>query len=462
MIELSATNAVKALWVLPMNGAPRQNAVVEIADGKIIRVSAAESQSAIDEATKVKVKDYGKAIIVPGLINLHTHLEYSLLPTFQSGLRLLPWTRALMKAVADWRPEDWMASARLGARQAASHGTSFLVDSSYSGSSASAIAEAGLKGLVGLELFGIDESKAEKAWSLWQEKLGRLIDSAPNALLSAIKNGRLSMTVAPHAPYTVCPALWKLAHTWAIEHRQLILSHLAESNEECSWFLSNQQEMWHHLQFAFSGRRNTPAPSESTVSWKQNGQTPVGHLANHGLLDANLLAAHAVEVSDQDLIRLSSHGVTVAHCPRSNAYLKNGYAPLEKMRAAGIKVGLGSDSLASCQDLDMLAEARAAIAFNKALNPNSTFGARQALECLTLKAANYLNKAHEIGSLEAGKKADLAVFQIDSQVMNSPAASDADPYDLIVYGDSRLLELYVDGKSVFRSDERSQPVAARS
>ena len=394
------------------------------------------------------------AIIVPGLINLHTHLEYSLLPRFQSGLRLLPWTQELIKAVADWQPEDWMASARLGALQAVSHGTSFLVDSSYSGSSAVAIAESGLKGLVGLELFGIDESKAEKSWSLWLEKLGRLVDPAAGALSSAIEHARLAVTVAPHAPYTVCPALWKLAHAWALKNKQLVLTHLAESNEECSWFVNDNKEMWQHLQFAFSGRRATSALSESTVSWKQGGCTPVGHLAKHGLLDDHLLAAHAVEVSDKDLAQLASHAVTVAHCPRSNAYLKNGLAPLEKMRRLGIKVGLGTDSLASCQDLDLLAEARCAIAFSKALNPNSTFGARQALECITLKAADYLNKASEFGSLEPGKKADLAVFQINSQTVNSAANNDADPYDLIVYGDSRLLELYVDGKSVFRSDEK--------
>jgi len=288
-------------------------------------------------------------------------------------------------------------------------------------------------------------------WTRWRRKFERLILSDGHELNGALASGRLSVTAAPHAPYTVCPALWRLAKNWAAENNQLLMTHLAESQQECQWFLHNNEEMSEHLRFAFGSFRGGPAVPDSMFTWKQSGFSPIEHLERHNLLDDNLIAAHAVVVTDSDLTRLGSHGVSVAHCPRSNARLQNGYAPLEKMRLKGLKIGLGTDSLASCEDLDLLAEARFAVTLNRKLNPTTSYGARQALAGITIEAARCLNKANQIGSLEPAKSADLAIFQIPEELSASPTFPQLDPYELLLWGNCQLLELFVDGVSIYES-----------
>jgi cytosine/adenosine deaminase-related metal-dependent hydrolase len=453
MTWAAAARILKAAWIVPVKGEARENSVVLIEKDKILAIAPWDPGQQGDLRQDQKFQDYGNAIIVPGFINLHTHLEYSLLSSFQTDQGLLPWTRALIQAVSGWQPDDWLASARQGVKQAAMHGTSFLVDSSYSGNAATAIAESGLRGLVGLELFGIDEDKANELWLAWLNKFQSLVHSSNATLKSALSSGRLSITVAPHAPYTVCPALWKQANAWALANNQLLLAHLGESQQENRWFLDKDCELLEHLRFAFARGRQDFHFAEGTFSWKRSGLSPVGHLEQHGLLNSNLLAAHAAVINDDDINKLAGHQVAIAHCPRSNARLRNGYAPLEKMRKAALKIGLGTDSLASCDDLDLLNEARFAIALNRALNPGSSFASRQALASITIDAARCLDQSHQIGSLESAKKADLAIFQIENPIAGSQAPLRADPYELLIHGKVRLLELIVDGSTVYRCSE---------
>lgn len=439
---------LKADWVLPIDSQPKRNAAVLVEGANITALVEAGETDLSDDASNLAVHDYGNAVISPGLINLHTHLDYSVLPSFEMNKGLLAWARALMQTVVNWEASDWLHSARQGAKKAASFGTSFLVDSSYSGSAATALAEEGLKGLVGLELFGIDERKAAMIWSKWLEKYRSIASAGNVALEEALAKGRVAITVSPHAPYTVCPALWKLADRWAAENNSFVLTHLAESQQECRWFINDNEEMTEHLRFAFGSFRGAKPFDNETLSWKRPGYSPVEHLRRHSLLNANLLSAHVVAANDDDLAKLASHGVSVAHCPRSNARLRNGYAPLEKMLSKGLKLGLGTDSLASCEDLDVLAEARFAVALNRALNPETDFGPRQALEQITIQAARCLNKDQEIGSLMPGKRADLAIFQIRNLEIG---LEKVDPYELLLGGHCRMRELLVDGMTRYDS-----------
>jgi 5-methylthioadenosine/S-adenosylhomocysteine deaminase len=459
MNQRSAKRIIKASWVLPMNGEAKRNAALLIDREKIAAVIEAAETNLSDDSSNTPVKDYGAAVMCPGLINLHTHLDYSQLSSFEMGKGLLPWTKALMQTVVNWGASDWLTSARLGARKAAACGTSFLVDSSYSGSAATALCEVGLKGLVGLELFGIDERKAATIWSAWLAKYQALATSENPELNKALKSGRVTITVSPHAPYTVCPGLWKLANSWAERNDKLILTHLAESQQECRWFINGDREMNEHLRFAFGSVRGAQPFDDEVLSWKQSGSSPVEHLHRHRLLSANLLSAHAVAVDDDDLAKLASQGVSVAHCPRSNARLRNGFAPLEKMRTTGLKFGLGTDSLASCEDLDMLAEARFAIALNRALNPDSNFGPRQALEKITIEAAQCLKKDKEIGSLIPGKCADLAIFQIGDGKQSTKDSDRIDPYELLLGGQCQMRELLIDGVSRYNNEDGAASLA---
>ena len=151
MKQTSVKQILKARWLLPISSEPKRHAALLVEGEKITALIDAEQSKLSDDASNPSVQDYGDAVICPGLINLHTHLDYSLLPSFELGKGLLPWTKALMQTVMNWGTSDWLTSAREGASKAAGYGTSFLVDSSYSGSAATALAEVGLKGLIGLE-----------------------------------------------------------------------------------------------------------------------------------------------------------------------------------------------------------------------------------------------------------------------------------------------------------------------
>jgi cytosine/adenosine deaminase-related metal-dependent hydrolase len=152
---------------------------------------------------------------------------------------------------------------------------------------------------------------------------------------------------------------------------------------------------------------------------------------------------------------LAQNDVPIVHCPRSNARLKNNHAPWERLRALGIKTGLGTDSLASCEDLDLLAEARFAIKAQRERNPNSTFNARNALERITIESARCLNMSQQIGSIEIGKQADLAIFRFDKHRLTASSINIDDPYELLIYGDCVLAELIVNGLSVYKNREHS-------
>jgi 5-methylthioadenosine/S-adenosylhomocysteine deaminase len=175
----------------------------------------------------------------------------------------------------------------------------------------------------------------------------------------------------------------------------------------------------------------------------------VRYLASEGLLTPALVAAHCVKVDEEEIELLARHDVAVAHCPRSNAYLGCGVAPLAELRAAGIRVGLGTDSPASTPSFDLFEEMRAAVsaARARAERPDA-LSAEDALELATLDAARALGLENEIGSLTPGKQADLAVVSL----AGSPYLPWEDPTAAVVFGGSpeRVLTTLVDGEERYR------------
>jgi 5-methylthioadenosine/S-adenosylhomocysteine deaminase len=169
-------------------------------------------------------------------------------------------------------------------------------------------------------------------------------------------------------------------------------------------------------------------------------------LAAHGLLGPQITAAHCVTVDDEEIALLAAHDVAVAHCPRSNAYLGCGAAPLGALRGAGLRVGLGTDSPASAHSFDMFDELRAAILVARAreLRPDA-LSASEALELATLGSARALGLDAEIGSIEQGKRADLVIVSL----AGSPYLPWEDPAAAVVFGGSpeRVAGTLVDGET---------------
>lgn len=435
-MQSGATVNLKAEWVLPMSGPPLRNAVVTLRNGRIAAVST-------DEPDTGRVLDYGKAIIMPGFINLHTHLDYSALRLFDTSSQLFSWISGLVGRSLKWTPEEWLMSATRGAQEVLLSGTTCVADSSLTGSAAMAIARAGLRGVVALELFGLDPLQSENFWTAWLERFEKLEQAADEVFQAALAGNRLKLTVSPHTPYSVNPVLWRKAADWCEHRKSLLLTHVAETIQECEWIAQDNAEV-----YAFLAERSSPSVLQQlkALGWRGTGRTPVQYLSELDLLNDNVLAAHAVHVTEDDIATLAGKGVKVAHCPRSNARLKAGRAPFSTLARAGVQAGFGTDSAASCDDLDIRREALFAWNLHRATDPEFPEAAEQFVRRLTLGAAEILGWAGDIGSLEAGKAADIVVLQIDESAQ--PAIDH--PYDLVLFEGSQVRDVFVAGSRVVK------------
>jgi len=442
--------SLTASWVLPISERPLSEAVLVVEDGSIkALLSRDDWHRRFPGETLI---DYGQAIITPGLINLHTHLDYSALRLFDTESGLFKWIPGLAGRAAAWNEDEWRQSALLGAEEIALSGTTLIADSSYSGAAVWAAAASGLRAVVALELFGVDEDSAGQRWDSWLSRVLSLQQSADEPVAQALRSGRVKLTVSPHAPYTVSPRLWRLAADWAKASGLPVLTHLCESAQEVRWIAGADEEIDAFLKVMVPGGASLPKPA-----WKGHGLTPVALLDSQNLLDKRTVAAHAVHVEADDITTLVKTGVAVAHCPRSNSRLRNGIAPFDLLIKSGVRVGFGTDSAASADDLDVLSEARFACNVARANDRSFARTSEEVLEMLTLRAAEILGLADEVGSLEPGKRADIAVFALKGR-----AACAADrPTDLLLYGEARLRELFVDGEQIVKDgDLKRKPLLA--
>ncbi|MGI8606033.1 MAG: amidohydrolase family protein [Gaiellaceae bacterium] len=226
---------------------------------------------------------FADSIIVPGLVNAHTHLEYA---GFGDGQPFGPWLRTHIERKARIGTEEFLAIARLGAAECLRSGVTTIADASFSGAAEVAASELGLRGIVAIEVFGLDAGRADDARR-------RIADLEP------VLDPRVRLGVSPHAPYSVSPELYAAAYALGVP----VVTHLAESEDEVDYL------------------RDGSGPIATVSEIAPSGLTPVRHLAAHGLLGRQVLAAHCVKVDDEEIALLAEHDVAVAHCPRSNAML---------------------------------------------------------------------------------------------------------------------------------------------
>ena len=445
---------ITSKWIYPVVGAPVLQGAIVIREKRIEALGARDAL--LQQFKSYEHRDYGDAIVTPGLINLHSHLDYTALGPLETNAPLFEWIPLLMRSVAKWQPADFFQSALYGARLNALAGTTLIVDSSYSGQSAEAISHAGLKGVIGLELFGLDKKTYALPWRNWLERLAKLEDQGSRELRNAIAEKRIILTCSPHAPYTVCPPLFAEAKKWAEEKQRPLLSHLAESPDECGWLQGGSEVIDAYLKKVMPStpERDTDALLES-IDWKKEKASPVKFLEAHGLLSNRLVAAHSIHVDETDMQVLKTAGVSIAHCPRSNARLRNGRAPFSAYLKAGVNAGLGTDGLPSTDNLDLIAEANFALNMHRAAEPQTKLSAEDLIEAMTMGSARAIGMADKIGSLEKGKQADIAVFKIEPQVAEFiPAvavqfADDvANPADMLIRFPTRVEAVYVDGETV--------------
>jgi 5-methylthioadenosine/S-adenosylhomocysteine deaminase len=381
------TQAVSAGWVLPVDGPPIEGGYVAWENGRIVEVGQGRGD-----------RHYGEdALILPGIVNAHSHLEYSVYAGFGDGQPFGSWlaTHILRKRVLT--RDDMVAIASHGAAQSLAAGITTTADYSFSGAAADAAAAVGLRAIVYLEVFGSDPDAAAVRF----EELRAGIEETE----------LLTVGISPHAPYTVSMDVYRYCLSLGIP----VGTHLAESDGENEWLEHG----------------TGPLAAAAEVLVPPTGKRAVDTL--HEVLGPELLCAHCVAVDEAEIAVLAEKDVPVAHCPRSNALLGCGIAPVAGLRDAGVRVGLGTDSPASTPSFDPWDEMRAAIAGARARERRpDALSATDALRLATLDAAAALGLAGELGSLTPGKRADLTVLSVEG----SPYVPIEDPSAAVVYSGS--------------------------
>lgn len=387
-------NILSADWVVPVEGPPIRDGAVAIGDdGRIVSVGLASELGAGEH--------FPDAVLLPGFVNAHTHLEYAAYAGFGDGLSFAPWIALHMERKARIGFEEMEAISRLGALECLRSGTTTVGDCSFSGAAANACAALGLRAIVYLEVFGRDESVLRDRFEPMRELIGGALSD------------RVLLGISPHAPYTTALDLYGACAELDLP----IATQLAESVAETE-FLRTGGGTWQDF-------------AEMLVP--PLGTTGIRALAEADLLGPHMLAAHCVQADAEEIELLAANDVAVAHCPRSNGYLGCGVAPLGALREAGIRVCIATDSPASTPSFDMFDEMRAAIVGARARERRpDALSTADALELATLGGARALGLDAEIGSIAPGKWADLAVLSLAA----TPHLPWEDPVTATVLGGS--------------------------
>jgi cytosine/adenosine deaminase-related metal-dependent hydrolase len=422
---------LRAEWALPVDAPPVQHAAVLIgADG---RIAAVGPDADVPAPAGADLEDLGPAILIPGFVNTHTHLELTGFEEHAPGEEpaFRGWIQNIRTIKARRSPKDFLDAARRGVRDCWSAGITTIADTGDSGSVIQALAELGGTGICYQEVFGPDPAQCAESLAGLESAVGRLLPFA---------TGRIRLGVSPHAPYTVSGPLYAAVAAWAGARAMPMAVHVAESREE-SEFVSHGRgpfaEAW-----AARGIPLLDHPSH-LPSYRPTAQSsPVQWLDSHGILGPATLCIHAIQLSSADIALLARREVAMAHCPLSNARHRHGAAPVAALRAAGIRVGLGTDSVASVGRLDCFAEARAA-------RDLGGLSAEVSVALATLEGARALGLGQETGSLTPGKWGDVVAVAAG----NRETAPDRSPAEAVLGADPGAVRLTVlGGRVVFRRE----------
>jgi cytosine/adenosine deaminase-related metal-dependent hydrolase len=405
---------VSADWVLPVDGPPIEGGLVRYEDGAVVEVTRGRAE-----------RHYAEAAIIPGFVNAHSHLEYAMYAGFGDGQAFGPWIATHVERKNRLEPSDMVAIARGGVLDSLGAGITTTADYSFSGAAVTAAAQLGLRAIVYLEVFALDPAEAQRQF---EEKRARVEETE-----------LVRLGVSPHAPYTCSLETYR----WCLSLGIPVGTHLAESSNENEWLEHG------------SGPLQGIAP----LLVAPTGQRAVASLEQ--VLGPDLLCAHCVQVNADEISLLAERNVPVAHCPRSNALLGCGIAPVAELRAADVRIGLGTDSPASTPSFDMFEEMRTAIYMARARRqcPEALLAA-DVLQMATLGAARALRIEDQVGTLTPGKRADLTVVSL----AGSPYHPVEDPAAAVVFGGSpeRVLETIVDGHTRYANEDNEQWREVRS
>jgi len=399
-----------AEWVVTQN--PKR----DILKNKSIYIKGNEIVEIGNPKTKADVVIDGKnKLVMPGLINTHTHLGMTILRGYLDDMELHEWLKKSWAVESKLTKEDVYYSSLIGCIEMIKNGITIFNDMYYFGDSVlRAVDESGMRGMFSqaildtpvLEFKNVDESfkvlnKLEKKWR---------------------KNERTLLSIGPHAIYTCSKETLLKTKEFADKNNLLIHTHLSETEKEVN------------------------------DCYKKTGKGTAEYLDSIGFLSKNVIAAHCCWLVEEETKLLKKHDVKVSHCPVSNLKTTAGIAPVPEMLRYGLCVSLGTDSAASNNSLDLFQEMKFAALLHKNNTDNPTVvPAQQALDLATVNGARTLGLEKKIGSLEAGKKADVIILDIKKANM-MPIVSKQSVVSHLVYSvtGKDVETVIVDGKIIMR------------
>jgi 5-methylthioadenosine/S-adenosylhomocysteine deaminase len=405
---------IHAGWILPADSAQSVLAhhTLAVADGRIIALL--PEGYARDEVVADEELDLPGHVLIPGLINAHTHCPMVLLRGLADDLPLMTWlTGHIWPAEQRWVNEEFvLAGTRLAALEMLKSGTTCFNDMYfYPEVTARAAADTGMRAIAGMIVVDFPTAYAEGA----DEYLSKGL-----ALHDRYRgHGLVRTAFAPHAPYSVSDDALKRVRTLSDELDIPVHIHLHETHDEI------------------------------VHSLREHGERPLSRLQRLGLLGPNLVAVHMTQVENREVDDLAKAGAHVVHCPESNLKLASGFCPVTRLLDAGVNLALGTDGAASNNDLDMMGEVQTAALLAKGVARSaSALPAYAALRMATVQGARALGIEAETGSLEIGKSADVVAIDLtdpDTQPVYNPVSQ-------VVYaaGRDQVRHVWVAGRQLIR------------
>ena len=400
---------IEARWVAPIEPAVLlKNHAIAVHQGKIVDLlPISRARTRYKVGRRVSLEQH---ILIPGLVNLHTHAAMSLMRGLADDLPLMTWLQEHIwpAEAAHVSPQFVLDGTRLACAEMLLGGTTCFNDMYFfPDAAANAAIELGMRAVLGITTLEFPTSYASDADDYLNKGL--------RVREAYLDHPLIDFCLAPHAPYTVANATFERILTLSEQLHLPIHCHIHETKHEIE------------------------------ESLRQHKMTPLARLHHLGLLGPDFIGVHGVHFSDAELELLAETGSHIAHCPTSNLKLASGIAPVAKMRQMGINLGFGTDGAASNNRLDMFSEMRLAALLAKGTSGDaSAMPAQEALRLATLGGAQALGLGERIGSIVAGKAADLCAIQLDA--LECSPCFDPVSHLIHVAGREAVTHVWVNGK----------------
>ena len=381
---------VKAKYLITNPENFTENGAVAVKGTKIHRVGTFDEIRTLADIDKII--DLGNAVILPGLINMHTHLDLTNLQgRIKPTTNFTHWVFQIVGARIRWKEEDYISSIEKGIELCVESGTTTVADIANTEYSFSVLKKSPLRKVVYKEVIDLNPDHAKDVLKKTQTELSTITT-----------DDLISIGLSPHAPYSVSKELYQAIAQFAHETDIPVCTHLAETRDE--------------IEFLTKGAGSFPAFLRQLRAmpdnWQPPGLTPIHYLNETGILKNHPLLIHCNYVTDEEISTIKSSSASVAFCPRSHHFFGHTNHPVQKLLDAGINVGLGTDSLASNHSLSILDEMKF-LSLNNSIPPNIL------LTMATINGAKTLGLESKVGQIKEGFEADLCGVRLpDAHVGN--------------------------------------------